>query len=136
MRRRRGDRVRVPLIADDLLVRHRADPVCHLATIGRRSGRSRVIEIWFATDGERVYMLAGGRERAHWVRNIVADDRVRMRLGGTTATGRARVVTDVEEDIRARHLVAAKYQRWREGEPLSAWAARSLPVAVELDAAG
>jgi deazaflavin-dependent oxidoreductase (nitroreductase family) len=121
------------LISTDLLARHGADSVCHLATIGRRTGRQRVIEIWFATDGERLYMLAGGRERAHWVRNIVADDRVRLRLGGTTVTGRGRVVTDPDEDLRARHLVAAKYQGWREGAPLSAWAARSLPVAVELE---
>jgi deazaflavin-dependent oxidoreductase (nitroreductase family) len=120
----------------DLLERHAADSVCHLATIGRRSGRSRVIEIWFATDGERIYFLAGGRDRAHWVRNIRADARVRLRLGGTTLAGRARVVTDPAEDLRARQLVAAKYQGWTPGTSFSAWAAESLPVVAELDAAG
>ena len=123
----------MPVIASDILERHGADAVCHLATTGRRSGRPRVIEIWFATDGERVYMLAGGRERAHWVRNIVANGRVRLRLGGTTVAGTGRIVTDPAEELRARHLVAAKYQGWSDGRPLSAWAAGSLPVAVELD---
>lgn len=117
----------------DVLERHAADSVCHLATIGRSSGRSRVIEIWFATDGERVYFLAGGRDRAHWVRNIQADARVRLRLGGTTLAGRGRVVTDAAEDLRARQLVAAKYQRWTPGATFSAWAAESLPVVVELE---
>ena len=120
----------------ELLELHSADSVCHLATIGRRSGRSRVIEIWFATDGKRVYFLAGGRDRAHWVRNIRAEARVRLRLGGTTLAGRARVVTDAAEDLRARQLVAAKYQRWTPGTTFSAWAAESLPVVVELAAAG
>lgn len=119
-----------------ILDRHAADSVCHLSTIGRRSGRSRVIEIWFATDGERVYFLAGGRDRAHWVRNIRADGRVRLRLGGTTVHGRAHVVTDAAEDLRARQLVAAKYQGWTPGAPFSAWAAESLPVVAELDEAG
>ena len=117
----------------DVLESHAADPVCHLATIGRSSGRSRVIEIWFATDGRRVYFLAGGRFRAHWVRNIQADARVRVRLGGTTVAGRARVVTDAAEDLCARQLVAEKYQRWMPGATFSAWAAESLPVVVELE---
>ncbi len=121
---------------NDILQRHAADAVCHLATIGRSSGRSRVIEIWFATDGERAYLLAGGRDRAHWVRNIQADARVQLRLGGTTLAGRARVVTDAAEDLRARQLVAGKYQRWTPGATFSAWAAESLPVVVEPDAAG
>ena len=128
--------MRMPVIASEILERHGGDAVCHLATTGRRSGRPRVIEIWFATDGERVYMLAGGRERAHWVRNILADDRVRLRLGGTTVAATGRIVTDPAEELRARHLVAAKYQGWSEGRPLSAWAAGSLPVAVELDPEG
>lgn len=120
----------------DVLERHAADAVCHLATIGRRSGRWRIIEIWFATDGERVYFLAGGRDRAHWVRNVQADPRVRLRVGGTTLSGRAHVVTDAAEDLRARQLVAAKYQGWTPGSTFSAWAAESLPVVVELSPAG
>ena len=123
----------MPVIAAGILERHAADAVCHLATTGRSSGRQRVIEIWFATDGERVYMLAGGRDRAHWVRNILGDEHVRLRLGGTTLAGRGRIVTDPAEELHARHLVAAKYQGWSEGRPLSAWAAGSLPVAVEIE---
>ncbi len=117
----------------ELLERHGADNVCHLATIGRTSGRRRVIEIWFATDGRVVYFLAGGGRRAHWVRNILAHDRVQLRIGGTTVGGRGRVVVDSDEDLRARQLVAGKYQRWAPGAALSGWAATSLPVAVELD---
>ena len=120
----------------ELLERHGADNVCHLATIGRTSGRRRVIEIWFATDGRIVYFLAGGGRRAHWVRNIEADDRVQLRIGGTTVAGRGRIVTDDEEDLRARQLVAGKYQRWTPGTALSGWASASLPVAVELDPTG
>ena len=116
------------------LTAHGADDVCHLATIGRRSGRWRLVELWFATDGTRVYALAGGRDRAHWVRNLTADPRVRLRLGGQggrTIDGVARVVSDAAEDARARQLVAAKYQGWAPGDDLSPWAATSLPVAVE-----
>ncbi len=119
----------------EVLAAHAGDAVCHLQTTGRSSGRPRTIEIWFATDGERVYFLAGGREHAHWVRNLQADPRVRVRIGGTTLAGRAWVVSDTSEDRRARQLVASKYQGWTPGATFSAWASDSLPVAVEPDPA-
>ena len=114
----------------ELLVAHAGDAVCHLQTIGRRSGRPRTIEIWFATDGTRIYLLAGGRDRAHWVRNLRVDPHVRLRIGGSSIAGIARVIDDEPSAIVARRLLAAKYQGWAEGAPLSAWAAGSLPVEI------
>ena len=114
----------------ELLAAHADDAVCHLQTIGRTSGRPRTIEIWFATDGSRIYLLAGGRDRAHWVRNLRADPRVRVRIGGQTIQGRAEVIEGSDRDALARRLLAAKYQRWRPGAPLSRWAASSLPVEI------
>jgi deazaflavin-dependent oxidoreductase (nitroreductase family) len=119
------------MTAAEVLAAHAGDAVCHLQTTGRTSGRPRTIEIWFATDGERVYFLAGGRERAQWVRNLRVEPRVRVRIGGTTLAGRARVVSEAAEDLRARELVAGKYQGWRPGATFSPWAAESLPVAME-----
>jgi deazaflavin-dependent oxidoreductase (nitroreductase family) len=119
--------------AREVLAAHGRDGVCHLQTTGRTSGRPRTIEIWFATDGVRVYMLAGGRHRAHWVRNLVADPHVRVRIGGATLAGMARVIEGEEREGVARRLVATKYQGWSEGRPMSSWAAGSLPVEIAFD---
>jgi len=110
-------------------------PVCDLETMGRRSGQPRVIEIWFAADPERprLYLLSGGRERAHWVRNIRAEPRVRVGLGDAWFGGTAGEIEGGPADGLARRLLAAKYQGWAEGRPLSAWARESLPIAVDLD---
>ena len=121
------------MTAFELLAEHAGDSVCHLQTIGRSSGRPRTIEIWFATDGERIYLLAGGRDRAHWVLNLRADPRVRVRIGGRTLDGRARIIEGDEREPLARRLLAAKYQGWSDGRPLSRWAAGSLPVEIVLD---
>jgi deazaflavin-dependent oxidoreductase (nitroreductase family) len=117
----------------ELLAAHAGDGVCHLQTTGRTSGRPRTIEIWFGTDGERMYFLAGGRHRAHWVRNLVVDPHVRVRIGGQTLPGVARVIEGDDRDALARQLLAAKYQGWSEGRPMSSWAAGSLPVEVAFE---
>jgi deazaflavin-dependent oxidoreductase (nitroreductase family) len=116
----------------ELLAEHADDAVCHLQTTGRSSGRPRTIEIWFGTDGERIYLLAGGRDQAHWVRNLRVEPRVRVRIGGQTLEGTARAIEGEEREPLARRLLAAKYQGWSEGRPLSSWAARSLPVEILL----
>lgn len=119
--------------AIELLAAHADDSVCHLQTTGRATGRPRTIEIWFATDGKRLYLLAGGRDRAHWVRNLRAEPRVRVRIGGRTLGGVARVIEGEEREPLARRLLAAKYQGWAEGRPLGRWAAGSLPVEISLE---
>lgn len=109
--------------------------VCELETIGRQSGRPRRIEIWFAADParDRIYLLSGGRDQAHWVRNIRRDGRVRVRIGRRWYDGVATEIEAGPDDGLARRLLAAKYQGWVSGGSLSAWARDSLPIAIDLD---
>lgn len=117
---------------------HAAETFGYLTTTGRVSGLPREIEIWFAFppgEGRTLYLMAGGGARANWVKNLRRDPAVAIRLGDDTYRGRARVVApDSPEDGLARRLLCAKYQDWREGQPLSEWGRMSLPVAIELDA--
>jgi deazaflavin-dependent oxidoreductase (nitroreductase family) len=111
--------------------------VCHLETTGRRSGVPRRIEIWFAADPgrDRIYLLSGGRDHAHWVRNLRVEPSVRVRIADRWFDG---VATDVDggpDDPVARRALAAKYQGWTEGAALSTWARESLPVAIDLSTA-
>jgi hypothetical protein len=46
------------------------EPYAYLTTVGRRTGRFHRIEIWFAVQDGRMYLLSGGRERSDWVRNL------------------------------------------------------------------
>lgn len=107
-------------------------PVCYLETVGRVTGKRRTIEIWFAIDGWTAYVLSGGRDAAHWVRNIRAQPSVRVRVGGRTFAGQARVIEGETPEPRARRLLASKYQGWSQDQPLSRWARESLPVAIDL----
>lgn len=106
--------------------------VCDLETVGRVSGRPHVIEIWFAASDDSVYMLAGGRERADWVKNLRRTPTVGVRIGGSRFRGEAAVIEGTDEERRARELVAAKYRLWQPGTELTGWAAEALPVAVRI----
>jgi deazaflavin-dependent oxidoreductase (nitroreductase family) len=105
---------------------------CYLTTTGRTSGKKRTIEIWFGLEDDTVYMLSGGGDSAQWVRNLLADGRVTVRLGRKTYLGIARPVKEKDEDAKARRMLAAKYQGWKPGNRLSGWANNSLAVAVDL----
>jgi deazaflavin-dependent oxidoreductase (nitroreductase family) len=105
---------------------------CYLTTTGRRTGEPHEIEIWFATAHGVVYMLSGRGDRADWVRNLRADNRVLLRIGDHTWRTAARTVVDPQEEATARRLLAAKYQGWTPGAALSEWATTALPVAVDV----
>jgi len=108
--------------------------ICYLETVGRVSGKPREVEIWFAADPERdrIYLLSGGRDRAHWVRNIRREPSVQVTIGSRRIAGRASEIEGTTDDALARRLLAAKYQGWVEGGELSGWAEGSLPVAIDL----
>jgi len=95
-----------------------AESYCYLTTTGRVTGEPREIEIWFALEGDTVYMR---------------EPRVTVRIGEVTFEGRARAIDDPDEDALARRLLPEKY-RPRYGGDLDDWRERSLPIAIDLDA--
>jgi deazaflavin-dependent oxidoreductase (nitroreductase family) len=103
---------------------------CYLTTPGRVTGRPHTIEIWFALDGEILYMLSGGRDGSDWVKNLQRTPEVTVRIANERFEGHARVVEDAKEDELVRRLLIEKYER--NPGSLSNWRRTALPVAVDL----
>ena len=103
---------------------------CYLTTLGRVSGEPREIEIWFALAGSVLYMLSGGRDQSNWVRNLMREPAVSVRIAAEQQRGRARIVADAEEDALARRLLFDKYSASYSGS-LANWRDTALPVAVD-----
>ncbi len=78
---------------------------CVLRTRGRRSGLVREAPLDYAPDGDGILIIAGLGERTFWLRNILADPRVEVRLGDRTIAGTATVIADGEERLRAIRAV-------------------------------
>ena len=114
------------MLLDDAM---RAARVCDLVTTGRTTGQPRRIELWFAAVGDTWFALAGGRDRAHWVRNLRADPRAIVEIRGRLFEGTARMVEGTDDDPVARDAIAAKYGR----RGLEDWLRESLPVAIDFE---
>jgi deazaflavin-dependent oxidoreductase (nitroreductase family) len=104
---------------------------CYVTTTGRITGRPHRIEIWFAAapDADRIYLLAGGRERSDWVRNLVASPTCTVDIGADSYRGYGRVIEGTDEEETARRLV---YEKYRRAEDLEEWRDEALPIAIDL----
>lgn len=113
------------------LSNYAADEFAYLTTVGRKTGKLHRIEIWFAAEGGVIYLMAGGRERSDWVKNLQGNPQVSVELAGNIASGVARIIDPSSpEDERCRLLLVAKYQKNQE---LRDWGRNSLAIAIELN---
>lgn len=80
-----------------------------LTTYGRTTGEPRRVVIWVSGDGRRLFIRSGGGPGRHWTRNVLADDRAVLHVGGVDVPVRARRVVDPEAARGVTELVVRKY---------------------------
>mgnify|MGYP000899221662 CR=1 FL=1 len=95
-------------VIDRFLLAHSETECCDLTTVGWRTGRPHVVELWFGVLDGRVVMVSGNGAGGHWYRNAQADPTVVVRLAGRDLHGVARVVTDPAERRAIGELMAAR----------------------------
>lgn len=71
-----------------------------LETTGRKSGELRVTPIGGSRVGNEFWFVSEFGERSQYIRNIKADNRVRVRTGGRWYSGTAHLLS--EDDARER----------------------------------
>ena len=114
-----------------LLLSLKAEDYCYLTTTGRVSGNPHEIEIWFGLDDTTLYLLSGGRDKSDWVKNLLKQPSVIVRIAKHTFSATARIVLDEAEQMLARNLLADKYKERESDGSLSEWARTALVVAFD-----
>jgi deazaflavin-dependent oxidoreductase (nitroreductase family) len=102
--------------------------VLYLTTIGRLSKQPRTIEIWFVYYQGKLYLNAEQQYEAHWVRNILHEPHVRIRLGEREFDGLARVLERQQDANLWQTVCEVSRQKYGWGE--------GLPVEIEPIATG
>jgi deazaflavin-dependent oxidoreductase (nitroreductase family) len=105
---------------------------CYLITTGRVTGRPHEIEIWFGLQNNTLYLLSGDG-RSDWVKNLLKNPSVSVRIAKHTFAGSARIVKDSQEEMVSRNMIADKYKEREADGSLSEWARTALPVAIDLN---
>ena len=92
----------------------------YMATIGHKSGKPHLIEIWYVEREGRYYLMSEMREKAAWVQNVMHNPNIAAYLAGGQNThfrGTARIVDATAEPEKHAAVVAlmvAKYE-WGDG---------------------
>lgn len=119
-------------MSNELFSNLKDEEYCYLTTTGRVTGKPHEIEIWFGLNDNTLYLLSGGMDKADWVKNLLKNPSVTVRIAKHNFNVTARVVTDHKEEMMARNLVANKYKELESDGSLSEWARTALPVAIDL----
>lgn len=104
---------------------------CYLTTRGRVTGNPHEIEIWFIVYENSLYLMSGGMDKSDWVKNLLKEPLVTLRLAGQTFPAVASLLDDKTTELLIRTAMAIKYNEW-EGKELSQWAKTALVVKFEL----
>jgi len=105
---------------------------CYLTTTGRVTGNPHQIEIWFGLKDNTVYLLSGSMDKSDWVKNLLKDPAVTLRIAKKTFKATARIVIDRDEEMMVRNMLADKYNERKANGSLGKWARTALPVAIDL----
>ena len=101
-----------------------------LETTGRRSGEPRRTPVGNGLDGDTFWIVAEHGRRAAYVRNIEANPRVRVKVGGAWRPGTARVLDDDDPRERQRRM-----GRRLNAAVVRAMGTELLSVRIDLDSA-
>ena len=75
-----------------------------LETTGRRTGTARHTPVGNGLDGDTFWLVAAHGTQADYVRNLQAEPRVRVKVGGVWRTGTAVALPDDDPVARSRTL--------------------------------
>lgn len=112
------------------LTRFEKEEYCYLTTRGRVTGNPHEIEIWFVVHENTIYLMSGGGAKSDWVKNLLKESQVTLRIAGQTFPALARVQQEKDEEV-IRNKMADKYKEREADGSLSEWARTALVVGFE-----
>lgn len=103
----------------------------HLTTIGRRTGKSHTVELWFALKDRKVYLSHEGKE-TDWMRNIKKNHRVSFEIAGRRFTGKARYLRGATSEAwTGKVALYEKYYGKATREVIEDWFSLSRLIVIE-----
>ena len=77
-----------------------------ISVVGRKSGRSISLPVWFVSDEDKLYLLPVQGSDTQWYKNVLKNPTLRIEAGGAEAEFKPTLVTD-------RRQVASVVEKFR-----------------------
>ena len=103
-----------------------------LETTGRKSGEPRQTPVNDCLEGETFWLIAGRGRAAQYVQNLLAEPRVRLKIGESWRTGAATVVDDDDAHVR-RRVIDRRNGIVGRLDAYAFWATATDPTTVRID---
>jgi deazaflavin-dependent oxidoreductase (nitroreductase family) len=85
--------------------------IIEITVTGRTSGRSLSYPIWFALDGDKLYLIPVKGSDTEWYKNVRKTPTIRLAARGKTFTTSARLITDEAQLDKILEKFRDKYGR-------------------------
>lgn len=91
----------------------------YLNTIGWKTGKQYMIEIWFVEYNSRYFIMSERKKKAHWVQNIMHNPKVSFSVNSRKFEGNAKIIekddnTNSKLILEVSSLMYDKY-KWNNG---------------------
>ncbi len=85
--------------------------IIEITVTGRMSGRSLSYPVWFALEGEKLYLIPVRGSDTEWYKNLRKTPTIRLEARGKTFTTSARLLTDQAQLGKVLEKFRDKYGR-------------------------
>ncbi|MGD1216387.1 MAG: nitroreductase/quinone reductase family protein [Terriglobales bacterium] len=101
-----------------------------ISVIGRKSGQTISIPVWFVLEGEKLYLLPVQGSDTHWYKNVIKNSSIRIDARGAEAEFRAVPLTDAET---VKSVIEKFREKYGAKDVKKYYSKFDVAVVVELD---
>jgi deazaflavin-dependent oxidoreductase (nitroreductase family) len=120
---------RVPTPQDDLKSRLARYREIKISVIGRKSGNTISIPVWFVLEGEQLFLLPVGGSDTQWYKNVLKNPSVRIDARGAEAKVTAKPIT---ESAAVKSVVEKFREKYGAKDVKKYYSKFDVAVSVEL----
>ena len=100
-----------------------------ISVIGRRSGQTISIPVWFVLEGEKLYLLPVQGSDTQWYKNVLKNPAIRIDARGAEAELRAEPITD---SAAVKSVIEKFREKYGAGDVKKYYSKFDVAVVVEM----
>jgi deazaflavin-dependent oxidoreductase (nitroreductase family) len=98
-----------PTQNDTLKARLSRSREIHISVIGRKSGHTISIPVWFVFDDDKLYLLPVQGSDTQWYKNVIKNPSIHIKAAGAEAEFKALPITDAKQVSSVVEKFRSKY---------------------------